>query len=190
MPESPQLPITRCGQKKAGRRFGSVPSNKLPSVLPDLMGRSFGKLTVTSEEVIRRGPRRRPYLHVRCEVCGTRSLKSYDNLMRQVAGCRRCGQPRRAPKWLVQRASAAKDRCANPRNRRYHDYGGRGIRFRFETPTTMAVWIQENLGLHHEKQIDRIDNDGHYAPGNLRYATAKENMRNTRRSSGCGCGTS
>ena len=189
MPESLQLPITKCGHKRAGRRFGSVPSNKLPSVLPELVGKSYGKLTVISEEVVRRGPRRRPYLHVRCRICGARSLKCYTNLTRRVAGCRRCGQPRRAPKWLVQRASAAKDRCTNPRNRRYHDYGGRGIGFQFETPTAMAVWIQENLGLHRDKQIDRIDNNGHYQPGNLRYVTAKENMRNTRRSGACVCGT-
>lgn len=110
--------------------------------------------------------------------------------MRGTAGCRQCGHPRRAPKWLVQRASAAKDRCTNARNRRYSDYGGRGIEFRFSAPIEMAVWIQENLGLHRSLQIDRINNDGHYEPGNLRYVTPKQNMGNRRRRSECVCGTS
>ena len=94
-------------------------------------------------------------------------------------------------KWLVQRASAAKDRCTNPHNRRFDDYGGRGIEFRFQSPTAMAVWIQTNLGLCQDMQIDRIDNDGHYEPGNLRYATASENQQNTRRQQADSvCGTS
>jgi hypothetical protein len=54
----------------------------------------------------------------------------------------------------------------------------------------MAVWVQENLGLCRDMQIDRIDNDGHYEPGNLRYVTAAENMHNTRRCGACVCGTS
>lgn len=186
----PQLPTTECGPTKAGRRFGSVPSNKLPSALPELMGRPFKNLIVISGEVVRVGPRGRPHLDVWCGTCGERSLKCYTSLMRGTAGCRKCGQSRQAPKWLVQRASAAKDRCTNIRNRRYADYGGRGIEFRFDTPTQMAVWIQENLGLHRSLQIDRINNDGHYEPGNLRYVTPKQNMRNRHRHNECACGTS
>lgn len=44
----------------------------------------------------------------------------------------------------------------------------------------MAVWVQENLGLHREMQIDRINNDGHYEPGNLRYLSGKQNQANKR----------
>ncbi len=191
MPGLLQPPTTRSGPKRAGRRLGSVPSNKLPSVLPELVGKSFGGLMVVSEQVVRRGMRGRPHLLVRCATCGEQSLKCYTSLMRRTAGCRRCGQPRSAPKWLVQRASAAKDRCTNPHNRRFDDYGGRGIEFRFQSPTAMAVWIQTNLGLCQDMQIDRIDNDGHYEPGNLRYATASENQQNTRRQQADSvCGTS
>jgi hypothetical protein len=50
----------------------------------------------------------------------------------------------------------------------------------FETPLAMALWIQKNLGLHKTMQIDRIDNSRHYEPGNLRYATSKQNQSNTR----------
>jgi hypothetical protein len=191
MQDSSPHPTITCGPQQAGRRLGSVPANKFPSVLPAMQGKQYGKLLVISAVVFRRGRRRRPQLLTRCTICGAESLKHYDRLLRQTAGCRPCGQPRRAPKWLVRRASNAKDRCTNPRNRRFSDYGGRGIEFRFESPTAMAVWVQENLGLRPDWQLDRIDNDGHYEAGNLRYVTASENQRNSRRQKrNAACGTS
>jgi hypothetical protein len=45
----------------------------------------------------------------------------------------------------------------------------------------MAVWIKGNLGLDRKMEIDRIDNDGDYAPGNLRLATRAIQSNNTRR---------
>jgi hypothetical protein len=75
----------------------------------------------------------------------------------------------------------AKDRCTNSRNKAFSDYGGRGIQFKFANPVAMALWVQENLGLHPELELDRIDNDGHYEPGNLRYLNSFQNQSNTRR---------
>ena len=54
------------------------------------------------------------------------------------------------------------------------------IRFIFSSPTAMAVWVQENLGLHPDMEIDRINNEGHYEAGNLRWSTRSENQCNTR----------
>lgn len=178
MPDLKQLPITASGQKKAGRRLGSVPSNKLPSRLPELEGRQFGRLKVISGEVVRKKEHGKPHLLVECGGCGARSLKDYTSLFKGTAGCRKCGNPRSAPKWLVMRAIAAKQRCTNPNDSHYHRYGARGIRFEFSSPTAMAVWVQENLGLHKEMELDRIDNDGHYAAGNLRYLSRKQNQAN------------
>jgi hypothetical protein len=165
-------PTIMCGPPRARRHLGSVPPYNFPSALPAMQGKQYGKLLVVSAVVFRRGPRGRPHLLTRCIICGTESLKHSDSLIRQTAGCLPCGQPRRAPKWLVSRASNAKDRCTNPRNRSFGDYGGRGIEFRFESPLAMAVWVQENLGLRPDLQLDRIDNDRHYEPVNLRYVTA------------------
>jgi hypothetical protein len=180
MPVSQQQSTIKSGLKKAGRPLGSVPANKLASQLPEMAGRLFNRLKVVTGEVVRTEPNGKAHLLVECQGCKVRSLKMYSNLVRGVAGCRECGNPRQAPKWLVMRAISAKQRCTNPKDKAYERYGARGICFEFSSPTAMAVWVQENLGLHRSMELDRIDNDGHYAPGNLRYLNRSQNQSNKR----------
>lgn len=155
--------------KKAGRKLGSVPSNKFPAALTHLAKQRFGKLMVISGTIVRPKMNGYPYLLVECTRCGTRSLKYCYSILKLTAGCRSCGHPQRAPKWLVRRANSAKYRCTNKNARAYAHYGGRGIRFNFTSPLAMAMWVESNLGLHPKLELDRIDNDGHYEAGNLRY---------------------
>ena len=73
-------------------------------------------------------------------------------------------------------------RCYNPQLFAYQFYGGRGIRM-FEPwrdgPTQFIEWIEANLGQRPDRHsLDRIDNDGDYAPGNLRWATWSEQRQN------------
>jgi hypothetical protein len=44
----------------------------------------------------------------------------------------------------------------------------------------MAVWVQDNLGLKKDYSLDRINNNGHYEPGNLRWATQTQQVCNAR----------
>lgn len=87
----------------------------------------------------------------------------------------------RAWRPLRVRVTKARDRCENPKNRGFESYGGRGIRFVFTSTVAAALWVMENLGEPPAgMSLDRIDNDGHYAPGNLRWATSSEQNSNKR----------
>jgi len=72
----------------------------------------------------------------------------------------------------------ARDRCRNPRTRDWIDYGGRGIEFRF---TSFEQFFAE-VGLKPgpEYSLDRINNNGHYEPGNVRWALLKTQNKNRR----------
>lgn len=75
-----------------------------------------------------------------------------------------------------------RQRCTNIKDAGYPNYGGRGIEFRFESVTEACLWIVDNLGLHADMELDRINNDGHYEPGNLRWATRTTQSHNKRTS--------
>lgn len=92
----------------------------------------------------------------------------------------------RWPEWNVWRAMI--NRCHSPKNRAFKWYGARGIsvcdRWRFGDgeKTGFECYIAD-LGRRPspELTVDRRDNDGNYEPGNCRWATAKEQVHNSRR---------
>jgi len=172
----------------SGRKTGNCSSQTPPradnvSFNPGQVGTRFGWVEVTSPE--RRYTRGWSglYIQTRCTGCGSEQWQNYRNLAcGRSKGCQACSQQKVVPTWLLKRVTAMRQRCQNPKDAGYRNYGARGIRFEFSSVLCAARWIQETLGLKRGLELDRLDNDGPYAPGNIRYLSKSGQMRNSRRS--------
>ena len=77
--------------------------------------------------------------------------------------------------------SHIKGRCENSSDASYNNYGGRGIRVCSEWRDDFEAFIRDVGKRPSPKhQIDRINNEGDYEPGNVRWTTSVVNNRNRR----------
>ncbi len=74
-----------------------------------------------------------------------------------------------------------KERCCNSNKETYKNYGGRGITVCDRWKNSFKAFY-EDMGPRPfpKAQLDRIDNDGNYEPGNLHWVTSAENHQNKR----------
>ncbi len=74
-----------------------------------------------------------------------------------------------------------KQRCANPKKREWPHYGGRGIKVCCAWVHSFTTFLKDVGPRPSEMHsLDRIDVDGDYEPGNVRWATNQEQKENTR----------
>lgn len=155
----------------------------------DLSGQSFGRLTVVERAPSRKvGRKWHGYWKCQCE-CGTETVVQRSSLT--SGATRSCGclfieyQSERAethggsrtPEYKIW--AAIIQRCTNPNQAAYKDYGGRGIRICDQWRASFKQFISD-VGWRPEPglELDRQDNNGHYEPGNVRWVTKEKNRQN------------
>lgn len=144
-------------------------------------GQKFSHWTVIRQEGNYRGNAR--YL-CRCD-CGNISYVLGGYLVHgRSRSCVSCSKKKDAPyarTKLYGVWSAMRNRCNRRTDKNYRNYGGRGIKVCAEWNDflTFQKWSIEN-GYREGVTIDRINNDGDYAPSNCRWVTQKIQANNTR----------
>lgn len=157
-------------------------------VAKNLLGHQFGGLTVVSQAGRQNG---KIVWECVCS-CGTTIEVTSGNLNSGNStncGCvRKSGMSRRntthglgKPPEYTSWANMIQ-RCHNPHNPKFHYYGGRGISVCVEWRDSFETFITHVGSRPSVKHsIDRFpDNDGNYEPGNVRWATQKEQVGNSR----------
>lgn len=146
----------------------------------DLTGKTFGRLTVLEYvETIKKDA----YWRCRCE-CGSLKITSSNAL--RTGHTRSCGCLRK--EWCHGYSNTSEyhswvamiQRCTNPKDPGYQNYGGRGIQVDPRWMNFRAFIADMGSKPTPYHSISRKDNNGNYVPSNCEWTTTYEQNRNKR----------
>ena len=155
----------------------------------DLTGQRFGRLTVVNRSETRN---KRTYWNCVCDCGNTKVINSYKLLSGNTQSCRcldtemtiarttKHGMSHSSPEYYIWKTM--RQRCNNPNNGAYKEYGGRGVKVCKRWDKFESFYKDMGQRPSSKHQIERLDNDGDYEPSNCVWATQlaqANNKRNT-----------
>ncbi len=155
----------------------------------DRTGQRFGSIVVTGKADApphRTGPKCW-WWEYRCD-CGYVGVSKGSDLTKKVS-CPPCARKLKAKAVTKHgmRGTAIYnvwrcmwDRCTNPNHKSFHNYGGRGIGVAPAWKSFEQFYADVPPKPEGRYQLDRIDNEKGYGPGNVHWATPRRNCRNRR----------
>ncbi len=191
---STKKPHKSCGCYQAANRKPKIKKEKSKIVKEPLidkikLGDIYGFLFVVEAPV--RSSGKRWHAKVSCRCGTTKYVECYSLLGENPSrscGCWRESQIKATITHgetgtpLHGRWKAILSRCHSKGSKSYKNYGGRGIKICDEWRndyTKFRDWALAN-GFAEHLEIDRIDVNGNYEPGNCRWITRAENSNNKR----------
>lgn len=148
------------------------------------VGEVYGRLTV---EAVGQIPGTYRYMAVCQCSCGSKQKAIRFSSLKSgvVVACGCVQKERTTTHGLSKSAHYSRwrhimDRCYNPKCKSYPDYGGRGISVCPEWQDLTVFVSALPDGYSEGMEIDRIDNDGDYEPGNVRWIDRSGNADNRR----------